>query len=235
MASIISTANPGVMNAVLGVHHRRGQQDSAQRADELFARLDSRGQGFLKKSDISNALNGDPQAAKRVSVIDIDTLFTRFDADGDGKLTRQEFGDSVKRLADQLSQHSRMLEARGSNGAPSSPEMQGFTKDELSAKLEDIGKVNGQDGQLLDALVQNFDQVDGNGDGRVDMSEVMQFAENGAGTTTAAGASANGGDTALAVDDQTQTMLKLMKLLQAYGANTHEQHRQTSALQAVTA
>ncbi len=136
MTSISSTLNLGAMTMIRGAHHLDGARDAGQLAEQLFSKLDSSGQGYLKKADLQAVLNDGSQAAKRVTPGDLDALFTGFDADGDGKLTKQEFTDSVKKLADQLTQQLRMKDAQATaqnSGALAPPAPAdgtcGFTKD----------------------------------------------------------------------------------------------------------
>jgi hypothetical protein len=237
MTSITSLSNPGTMNMMRGVHHKHGGRGAEELAEQLFKKLDSSGQGFLKKADLQAALNDGSQAAKSVSSQDLDALFTKFDSNGDGQLSKQEFTDSVKKLADQLSQQLRLMDAQNAtqNGgliAPPAPagETKGFTKDELSNALQQVGSSDGKRGNLLTALVQNFDQADTNGDGKLDVNEAVQFAKgaDGASSPTAT-------DTSNPVSSTDQKMMaQLMKLLQTYGEHG-EHHQQASALQAVTA
>lgn len=217
MTSISSSTNLATLAALRGSHrHTRDARDAGQLADELFSKLDSSGQGFVKKSDLEAAVKLGPDTAKRVSGQDIDALFTRFDADGDGKLTRQEFTDSVKRLADQLSQQLRMMDAQGAAA-------NGFSQDELNSQLQQSGGTD-KGANPLDATVRNFEQADSNGDGRLDVAEALNFANSDASDASTS-----------AANDEAKLMQQLVKLLQTYGDQQHERHGQFSALQAVTA
>ena len=71
--------------------------DPSKMVDNLFAKLDTKGQGYIEKSDFQGAF--DKVSSKTPSV---DDVFSALDNNDDGKITKQEMSDSVQKLADQL-------------------------------------------------------------------------------------------------------------------------------------
>jgi hypothetical protein len=91
----------------------------------------------------------------------------------------------------------------------------GFTKEELSAQLEEIGDSDEKRSTLIENIIANFDEADSDGDGRVNMAEAMAFDQ----TDEDASRSTTEVSSDLAAADREiseQITLQLMRLMQAY-------------------
>ena len=93
-------------------------------ADSVFARLDTKKQGYIDKSDLASALSatGDSSATGDGSAVD--DMFSAIDGDSDGKVTKSEFTDAMSKLSDQLNAQfdaSRVQGGMAPGGAPGAP------------------------------------------------------------------------------------------------------------------
>ncbi|MDO8990791.1 MAG: EF-hand domain-containing protein [Sideroxyarcus sp.] len=179
-------------------------------AEDLFSKLDTSSQGYIDKSTLQTALENVSS-----STSDVDALFTKLDVDGDGKVTKQEFTDILQQLESQLQAGENMR----SGGMPPPPPPQddtGFTQKELTAQLDEIGSSDSKRSGLIASVIENFDQADTDGDGKVSMREAMAFEQSG---STAAGASSSTStmDSSVTSADSAEKIFKqIMMLMQAY-------------------
>jgi Ca2+-binding EF-hand superfamily protein len=160
-------------------------------AQQLFSELDTSGQGYIELSDLETAFQKVSTVSSSSSAdtdgSDLEELFSQLDSDGDGKVTEQEFTDSltmIDRQMNELFAQMRMQEAMGNMPPPPPPPEndQGFTAEELSAQLEEIGDNDSERSTLIQSILDNFDEADSDGDGRVNMEEAMAYGEaNGLG------------------------------------------------------
>lgn len=161
-------------------------------AQQLFAELDTSGQGYIELSDLESAFQQVSSVSSSSSVetdeSDLEELFSQIDSDGDGKVTEEELTDSLTKLDQQMSDlfaQMRMGEAMGSMPPPPPPppeNEEGFTEDELSAQLEEIGDSDSERSTLIQSILDNFAEADSDGDGKVSMDEAMAYGEaNGLG------------------------------------------------------
>ena len=204
--------------------------DPAQMASKLFSKLDTKGQGFIEESDLQSAFNQAFSSATSGTSASTSTdssasaLFKALDGDSDGQLTESEFSSSIQKLADALDSQafsSRMGGAHEAAGMPPPPPPEddaGFTQDQLSSQLSEIGSTDSERSDLISKIVSNFDKADANGDGKVSMQEAMAYDQSSQSrstsssttdTSTASTTSSSQSDAAL--------MHKLMELARAYG------------------
>ncbi|MBP8134432.1 MAG: EF-hand domain-containing protein [Zoogloea sp.] len=204
--------------------------DPAQMASKLFSKLDTKGQGFIEESDLQSAFNQAFSSATSGTSASTSTdssasaLFKALDGDSDGQLTESEFSSSFQKLADALDSQafsSRMGGAHEAAGMPPPPPPEddaGFTQDQLSSQLSQIGSTDSERSDLISRIVSNFDKADANGDGKVSMQEAMTYDQSSQSrstsssttdTSTASTTSSSQSDAAL--------MHKLMELARAYG------------------
>lgn len=107
----------------------------------------------------------------------------------------------------------------GPGGMPPPPregEDGGFTLDELTAQLEEIGDSDPARASLLSSVIENFETADSDGDGKASFAEAMALQESLAGTSGAGGTpgtQAQGADLALA---------RILQLAQAYGTSAFQ-------------
>lgn len=135
---------------------------------------------------------------------------------------------SIQKLADALDSQafsSRMGGAHEAAGMPPPPpppeDDAGFTQDQLSSQLSEIGSTDSERSDLISRIVSNFDKADANGDGKVSMQEAMAYDQSSQSrstsssttdTSTASSTSSSQSDAAL--------MHKLMELARAYGPDS---------------
>lgn len=227
-------SNASAMMAMRGMH----RPDPAQMAEKLFSQLDASGQGYIQKSDLQAAFDKMASASATSSssssaASGVDDLFSKLDTNSDGKVTKQEFSDTLKQLAEQLDQQFQNLRMsgamQGAGGTPPPPPPQGggsdagFTKDELTAQLKEIGSSDSKRASLISNIVNNFDKADTDGDGKVSFKEAMAYDQaNPASSSTASASSTSGsGDTtsssSAASDLSAKLAMQIMRLMQAYG------------------
>lgn len=230
MVSAIQSSN------TLAAMHR---PDPSQLASRLFSQLDTKNQGYIEKSDLQSAFDKiASQVASGSSSASVDDVFSQLDHNSDGKVTKDEMSSSLKKLAEELDQQFNALRMSGFAGAagaggmggmpPPPPDNDtGFTKDELSAQLQEIGTSDSKRSSLIQSIVNNFDQADSDGDGKVSFKEAMAYAQaNASGSASSTGSTGSTGTASTAVTDtsttrgstEAQVLRRIMQLIHAYGA-----------------
>lgn len=204
----------------MAMMHSMRRPDPAKMAEQLFDKLDTSGQGYLQKTDFESAFSS---IASSSSSTDVDSLFTQLDGDSDGKVTKQEFSTALSQLSEQLDQQfqsRRMQEAmpgggmNGMGGMPPPPANDtGFSKDELSSQLEEIGSTDSKRASLISNIVENFEAADSDGDGKVSFQEAMAFDQA---SKTSGGGEQSSTTTAAVDNSEARVMQQIMKLMQAY-------------------
>jgi hypothetical protein len=113
----------------------------------------------------------------------------------------------------------------------------GFTKDELSSQLQQIGSADDERSSLISSLVENFVKADTNSDGKVSFQEAMAYQHDSSsiGTSASAADSATSGtDAALSSSSssnlEAKLMLQIMRLMHAYGAGSESDTTAASSL-----
>lgn len=204
-------------------------------ASTLFARLDTKSQGYIEKTDLQSAFD---KLATSSSASSADEVFSSLDSDQDGKITESELSSSLQKLADQIDSQldgmrmsSAMGAMGGSGGMPPPPpaDDEGFTQDELSSQLDEIGSTDSKRSSLISNIVANFDEADTDGNGKVSMQEAMAYDQaNSSSTSNSAGSSR-----ATSTENEFAVMLKVMQLAQSYGAFSTNSTSQSSSLSVV--
>lgn len=225
---------------------RAPRPDSNKPAQDLFSQIDTTGKGYIEKADLESAFSqiassASSSASSSSTASTADQLFSSLDSDGDGKVTQDEMSSGLKSLMESLDgqfQSSRMDQARGDMPPPPPPENDtGFTKDELQSQLDEIGGSDSKRSSLISSVIQNFDEADTDGDGKVSFQEAMalqQSLDSSSTTTAATGGSTNDGASSGAGSSQSgdaQLMAQIMKLAQAYGL--FAPHEDGSSLSAI--
>lgn len=210
--------------------------DPSQMASKLFSKLDTKNQGYLEKSDLQSALSsisGDSSSSDS----DVDALFSQLDSDSDGKVTKDEMTTQLQKLAEQLdSQFSQMRMQGGMGGAqgmpPPPPQGQdsGFTKDELSSQLEEIGSSDSKRSDLISSIVNNFEAADTDGDGKVTAKEAMAYEQSQKSSSSSDSSSSTSTSSSNSTSTEARLMHQIMELMRAYGGN--EQSAYSSTLSA---
>jgi Ca2+-binding EF-hand superfamily protein len=202
---------------------QRQRPNPTQMAENLFSRIDTSSQGYIEKADLQAALDKTTSGSSS----SVDDLFTKLDSDSDGKVTKQEFSDVLTALAEQMDQQyssMRMNNAMqggsmgGPGGMPPPPppgDDAGFTKEELTSQLEEIGGGDSERSNLISNVITNFDEADTDGDGKVSFKEAMAFEQSSSATGASASASEST-TTASDTDSEARLMQQIMRLMQAY-------------------
>jgi Ca2+-binding EF-hand superfamily protein len=245
------------MNGISGIGSGMGLMQSMQAmrkpdpeemAQELFAQLDTSGQGYIEKSDLQSAFSKVSSTSEASSTTtddsDLDELFSQLDSDGDGKITEQELSDSLAQIDDQINSlfsQMRMDEAQNQMMPPPPPppeegsEMEdvGFTEEELTAQLEEIGDTDSKRSTLIENILANFDEADTDGDGRVNLEEAMAFdqASSGASSDSEIASGVTSSDTETLNE---KAMLQIMRLVQAYSLGGEAESENSSLLNVST-
>jgi Ca2+-binding EF-hand superfamily protein len=151
-------------------------------ADRLFSKLDTSNQGYIDKSGLESAFS---KISGESSTENADDLFTKLDTDADGKVTKDEMTSVLKSLFESTSGKNASGMASGGpqgpggpGGAPPPPPAEndsGFTEDELTQQLDEMGSSDSQRSDLISKIVNNFDEADTDGDGKVTAMEAMAY------------------------------------------------------------
>ncbi len=160
--------------------------NSASSISQLFSKLDTKKQGYLEKSDLVSAFSQIDSSSDSTSV---DQLFTALDSDGDGKVSESEFSSTLTKLQEELDGQFNSMRMGGFQGAqgagmggmpppPPPQDDEGFTKDELQSQLDEIGDSDSERSSFISNVVNNFDEADTNGDGKVSFAEAQAVNGN---------------------------------------------------------
>lgn len=212
----------------------------AQMADKVFSSLDTEGAGYIGVDALQSVADGSD------SSLDVEGLFSQLDSDSDGKVTKDEFSTAFNKVAEQLNSQfdsMRMQDAMGGmagmGGMPPPPpppgEMEndtGFTQEELTAQLEEIGDTDSARSALISSVLDNFDTADADGDGRVTFEEAMSLQQDASSSAATTTANSTGSATGAADDEDmsTQVVMQTLKLMQTYMLNDGEQQSATNSL-----
>jgi len=197
MSSAIGGAG-GCSSATMGGMNGMQRPDPSKMVDNLFSKLDTKGQGYIEKSDLQGAF--DQASSKTPSVEDI---FKALDGDGDGKVTKQEMSDSVQKLADQLVGQLQNMRMGG---------MGGMSKSDVSGMAE---SATGSAAQKLTDLAENFDAADTNQDGNISAQELMAYQASNETNSSSSDVQSS----------EARVMARIMDLMATYGA--FDQKRET--------
>ncbi|MBT9539163.1 MAG: EF-hand domain-containing protein [Thiobacillus sp.] len=233
----------------------RQRPDPAEMAENLFAQLDTSGQGYIQKSDLQAAYDKVSSSTSTSNASsassNVDDLFAQLDTDSDGKVTKQELSDSLKKLQDALEQQlqdSRMQMAmqaggmdgmNGMSGMPPPPppqngDDQGFTKEELSSQLEEIGSSDSERSSMISNVIKNFEAADTNGDGKVSFQEAMALQQSSSNSSssdaTTSSTSSSTSSSSASSNSEAKVMIQIMKLMQAYITNNSSNAEATTTL-----
>lgn len=174
--------------------------DTSKMVDNLFSKLDTKGQGYIEKSDFQGAF--DKVSSKTASA---DDVFKALDGNDDGKITKQEMSDSVTKLADQLVSQLQSMRMSGNGGMGGV----GMSKSDITSMTDSSSSGASQ---KLNDLAQNFDTADTNRDGTVSAQELMTYQASS--STASSTSDAQSGDA--------QVMARIMDLMATYGASAQD-------------
>ena len=179
--------------------------------------MDTKNQGYLEKSDFQSAFNSISGSSD--STTNVEDIFEQLDGNSDGKITENEMSSALTKIFQQANDQFNGI--GGPGGAPPPPPPQGgddagFSKEELTSQLEEIGSSDSKRSSLISNIVQNFEAADTNEDGKVSFAEAIAYDKSSQTDVSASVAS----DTAAAVSesqsDGNMIAHQLMRLLSAY-------------------
>lgn len=210
--------------------------DPTQMADKLFSKLDSSGQGYIQKSDLQAAFDkissssSSPSSSGTLS--SVDDLFSKLDTNSDGKVTKQEFSDILKKIADQLDNQFMSMRMSGGMqgggmsgmmGMPPGGDSGGLTKDQLTSMSNNIGSSDSTASSSIKSLVNNFDKVDTDGDGKVSLKEAMAYNKKMASSDSVSSSSSISTTSSTSGNNLNAKILsQITKLMQAYGIGSDQ-------------
>lgn len=199
--------------------------DPSQMANKLFAKLDTKNQGYIEKSDLQSAFNQISGSSSSDNTSSVDEIFKQLDGDSDGKITKDEMSSGMQKLADQLDSQFNSMRTSGKGGQgmggmqgmgsmpppppPSSGSGDGLTKDQLTSISNETGSTDSK----LTNLVENFEKADTNQDGKVSMQEAIAYDQT---NQTSASTSAST-ESSSATNSGADVMMKIIQLMHAYG------------------
>lgn len=206
-----------IASSAMGSMQRAQRPDPSRMANELFAQLDTKGQGYIEKSDLQNAFAQMASSSTASSSAGVDEVFSKLDSDGDGKITEDEMSSSLKKLAEQLHGQFERSRMAGQGGMPPPPPNDaGFSKDELQSQLDEIGSSDSKRATLISNIVNNFDAADRDGDGKVSFKEAMAYDRENRSDSVSSGS-----DELAATNERSSeraVMKRIMDLMHAYAS-----------------
>lgn len=211
--------------------------DSKQMADEIFSTLDTKGTGYIELSTLQDMAD----SAGNTDSLDVEGLFSQLDGDSDGKVTKDEFSSAFNQVAEQLNSQfdsMRMQEAMGGMGGmggmppppPDGAGDEGFTQDELTAQLEQVGDSDSTRSALITSVLENFDTADTDGDGKVSLEEAMALEQDSSSSANTASTTNTDSTGSASSDDDTQlkVVMQTLKLMQTYMLDSNQQQTASS-------
>ncbi len=239
ISSIGSNSGYASMSS-MGNAREMKRPDPAKMAENLFSQLDTKGQGYIEKSDLQSAFDSIASStggASSSSATNVDDVFSQLDSDSDGKVTKDELSSALKSIADQLdTQFNNMrMNGAGGQGGPGGPggmppppppqgqdgEDSGLTQDQLTSMAEEIGSTDTQRSELLKSVAANFDKADADGDGKVTRKEAMSYEEASktSSTTTSTDSATSSTSATTTSNTDATVMMRIMQLIHAYGGS----------------
>ena len=198
---------------------RRQRPDASTMAEDLFAKLDTTGKGYIEQSDLTSAISGLSSTSSSGS--SASELFSQLDSDGDGKVTQDELTTSLQKLAESLDSQFDEMRMQGGMAPPPPPSESdaGFTEEELTDQLAEIGGTDSARASLISNVVNNFDAADTNEDGKVSFQEAIAYDKaNPASSTSSTDSTSSATSVASSDTTDAQVFRQLMDLLRTYGS-----------------
>lgn len=211
-------------------------------ASSIFSKLDTSNQGYIDKSTLQSAFDSisSSTSSSSSSSSSVDSLFSSIDGNSDGKVTKSELTSSLEQLASQLNNAFDQMRMSGGQGGPGGmaggphpgpppsdgqngkSSDTGFTKDELTQQLSDMGSTDSKRSSLISSIVSNFDKADANGDGKVNREEAMAFgkSQQNASSSGSTGSTSATSSSSSSKSSEAAYMMQMMMLTQAYGGSS---------------
>ena len=198
---------------------RRQRPDASTMAEDLFAKLDTTGKGYIEQSDLTSAISGLSSTSSSGS--SASEIFSQLDSDGDGKVTQDELTTSLQKLAESLDSQFDQMRMQGGMPPPPPPSESdaGFTEEELTDQLAEIGGTDSARASLISNVVNNFDAADTDEDGKVSFQEAIAYDKaNPASSTSSTDSTSSATSVASSDTTDAQVFRQLMDLLRTYGS-----------------
>ena len=197
---------------------------STSSINQLFAKLDTRSQGYLEKSDLVSAFN---EIASGSSTSAAEEVFAALDSDSDGKVTESEFSTTLAKLQEELDSQFNQMRMQGAGGPPPADMAgmppppppandEGFTLSELEDQLSSIGDSDSERASFITNITENFAAADSDGNGKVSFAEAQAYNEGSTESSDSASTKAS------AASSEARIMMNIMQLMQAYGSFTDD-------------
>lgn len=244
--SFILLRNEVIMSSINGMGSggfsmMQGMQrpNPTKMVDNFFAKIDTSGKGYIKKSDLQSALNqvSSKQNSSTVNTTSADEIFKKLDGNSDEKVTKDEMSSAVTKLADALNSQYNEMRISGSTpggqggmqppggmqnqgGIPPPPPPGGgskpdLSKDQLTSLSSSLASSDSQRASQMSNLANNFEAADTNSDGKVSFQEAMAYEL--ANPTSDVSSSAKIDVNAASSSNSYASILKqIMVLMQAY-------------------
>ena len=200
---------------------RRQRPDASTMAEDLFTKLDTTGKGYIEQSDLTSAISALSSTSSSGSSTSASELFSQLDSDGDGKVTQDELTTSLQKLAESLDSQFDQMRMQGGMPPPPPPSESdaGFTEEELTDQLAEIGGTDSARASLISNVVNNFDAADTNEDGKVSFQEAIAYDKaNPASSTSSTDSTSSATSVASSDTTDAQVFRQLMDLLRTYGS-----------------
>ena len=117
----------------------------------------------------------------------------------------------------------------------------GFTKDELTSQLSEIGSSDSARSSLISKVVENFDKADTNSDGKVSFQEAMAYDQSTKTSTSSTSTHSSSDSTSSSstasssAKTDAQVFRQLMELLRTYGNDGQSDQSALSSLLSISA
>ncbi len=175
--------------------------------DQVFSKLDADSDGKISESELSDGLqklsdelNNQFNQSRLINASEDETGFSQ------AELTSmiEEIGDTDTKRTSLMQSIVDNFEAADTNGdgkvsnteamafdqsingtSSASGTDTGFTKEELTSMIEEIGDTDTKRTALMQSIIDNFETADTDGDGKVSNSEAMSYDQSVNGTSTA--------------------------------------------------
>jgi Ca2+-binding EF-hand superfamily protein len=218
MSSVSSTGSFNPMISYSGTSGMK-RPSADQMAEKLFSKLDTSGKGYIEQSDLESAFSGLASTSTTRgtnNIVSASEIFSQLDGDGDGKITQTEMTASLQKLSEALDSQFNQIRMQG--GMPPPPPAEetdsGFTKEELTSQLAEIGSSDSERSSLISKIVQNFDEADTDGDGKVSLQEAMAYDQA---TNSENSTPSSIPDTSSTQNADAKVFHRIMELMRAYG------------------
>jgi len=93
--------NVSSANSAAGMRSMQ-RPDPSKMAEDLFSKLDGKGQGYIERSDLEAALGHIGNSNSKHASDSAEQMFSARDGNGDGKVTQQEMAATFEKVASEL-------------------------------------------------------------------------------------------------------------------------------------